>query len=213
MEQHTDGALHYWLYTPQITQDVMPLIVYLHGGSGKGSDLGLLLTAEGFPQWLYEGKLGNVPAYVLIPQLPPDQKDWASVGDAVAALVEEVAASYPIDKEAISLTGHRMGGTGVFALALAYPDLFARIAPCSGSVRFTEETLSILQNMEIWAFVGTDDTIVPPQPCLHLARALAQTGHMQLTQLEGASHFDVPSLVYLDRGAELIQWLTGSPAL
>lgn len=36
----TDGtALDYWLYTPKNPAEDMPLIVYLHGGSGKGNDL------------------------------------------------------------------------------------------------------------------------------------------------------------------------------
>lgn len=36
----TDGTiLDYWLYSPENPAEDMPLIVYLHGGSGKGNDL------------------------------------------------------------------------------------------------------------------------------------------------------------------------------
>ncbi len=209
MERHTGGSLSYWLYTPEDTTSATPLIVYLHGGSGKGDDLDLLMEQDGFPKWLSEGRLGQVPAYVLIPQLPADAKDWASAGTSVAGLIQEIAGTCPIDPANISLTGHSLGGTGTFALAQAYPDLFARIAPCSGSVRVTEESLSALADVSVWAFVGSADTVVPPQPSIHLVESLSRTGDARLTELEGASHFDVPALVYLDRGAELIQWLTG----
>lgn len=52
----------------------MPLIVYLHGGSGKGDNLSLITSEDGFPKYLQSGELGDVRAYVLIPQLPSTQK-------------------------------------------------------------------------------------------------------------------------------------------
>ena len=40
-------VIGYWLYTPAGAVENMPLILYLHGGSGKGDDLELVtrLTA------------------------------------------------------------------------------------------------------------------------------------------------------------------------
>ena len=73
----------------------------------------------------------------------------------------------------------------------------------------TEESLTALEDISVWAFVGSADTIVPPQSSIHLVERLSRTGDARLTELEGASHFDVPSLVYLDRGTELMQWLIG----
>ena len=47
------GSLGYWQYTPDSAEDEpLPLIVYLHGGSGKGSDLALITGADGFPQYV-----------------------------------------------------------------------------------------------------------------------------------------------------------------
>lgn len=42
--------LNYYLYTPENSAEGMPLIVYLHGGSGKGRSLSLLTDVDGFPQ-------------------------------------------------------------------------------------------------------------------------------------------------------------------
>ena len=53
-------TLGYLLYTPQNATDGMPMIVYLHGGSGKGSDTALLTANEGFPKYLADGRLGVV---------------------------------------------------------------------------------------------------------------------------------------------------------
>ena len=60
----------YWLYTPEKPTEGMPLIVYLRGANGKGEDLNLVVANEDFPKYLQSGELGNVQAYVLIPQLP-----------------------------------------------------------------------------------------------------------------------------------------------
>lgn len=73
----TEGSfesLGYLLYTPSNAKADMPLIVYLHGGHGKGSDLSILTDTDGFPQYLADNLLGDIPAYVLIPQLPADQR-------------------------------------------------------------------------------------------------------------------------------------------
>ena len=52
--------LNYILYTPADATENMPLIVYLHGGSGKGNDLSLLYSVDGFPQYVKEEKLGDI---------------------------------------------------------------------------------------------------------------------------------------------------------
>ena len=56
-------------------------------------------------RWLYAGQLGDIPAYVLIPQLSSAQKDWIAASDAVAGLIRETAETYAVDQENISLTG------------------------------------------------------------------------------------------------------------
>ncbi len=38
----TLGTFRYWLYTPSVPTDNMPLIIYLHSGGGKGDDLEFL---------------------------------------------------------------------------------------------------------------------------------------------------------------------------
>ena len=203
------GELKYWLYTPSDPTENMPLIVYLHGGSGKGDDLELITAVDGFPKYLRDGQLGDVRAYVIIPQLPSSQKGWANGASAVYELIQVTVSKFGIDEENISLTGHSMGGTGTWNLALSYPTLFARIAPLSGSVRVQPEYIEKLKNISVWAFVGSADTIVPPDSSMEFVAALKEAGgNAGITIFGDADHFTVPSLTYLDKDIDLISWLT-----
>lgn len=204
------GTMRYWLYTPSAPAAGMPLIVYLHGGSGKGDDLELITAADGLPRYLQTGQLGDVRAYVLIPQLPADQKGWANAAAALRELIDAAVSAYRIDKNDISLTGHSMGGTGTWAVASLYPALFSRIAPLSGSVRSAAETAEKLKGVPVRAFVGAADTIVPPASSEETVAALkAAGGDAEITVFAGADHFSVPPLTYLDRDIDLIGWLIG----
>ena len=186
----------------------MPLIVYLHGGSGKGDDLNLITAVDGFPQYLQSGQLGDVRAYVVIPQLPSTQKGWVNAAESISGLIDHTVSTYKINKSNISLTGHSMGGTGTWNLACTYPSLFARIAPLSGSIRNTPDIIDNLKSIPVRAFVGSADTIVPPDSSKEVIAALkAAGGSAEITVFDGADHFSVPSLTFLDTNIDLIGWL------
>lgn len=204
------GTFRYWLYTPSDPTENMPLIVYLHGGSGKGDDLNLITAVDGFPQYLQSGQLGDVRAYVVIPQLPSTQKGWVNAAESISELIDHTVSTYKINKSNISLTGHSMGGTGTWNLACTYPRLFARIAPLSGSIRNTPDIIDNLKNIPVRAFVGSADTIVPPDSSKEVIAALkAAGGSAEITVFDGADHFSVPSLTFLDTNIDLIGWLIG----
>ncbi|HAA99940.1 MAG TPA: hypothetical protein DCE08_00115, partial [Ruminococcaceae bacterium] len=102
-----------------------------------------------------------------------------------------------------------MGGTGTWNLALSYPTLFARIAPLSGSMRVRPEYIEKLKNIPVWTFVGSADTIVPPDSSMDFIAALKEAGgNAKITVFGDADHFTVPSLTYLDKNIDLINWLT-----
>ena len=128
--------LNYLLYKPENATTDMPLIVYLHGGSGKGEDLSLLTANDGFPKYLKEGALGNIPAYVVMPQLSSSKKGWDDIKIPLRELINYVSEMYSIDTNRVSLTGHSMGGTGTWSIAASCPRLFSCIAPLSGSIKF-----------------------------------------------------------------------------
>ena len=204
-------AFGYWLYTPENPTENMPLIVYLHGASGRGEDLDLVLADEDFPKYLQSGELGDVQAYVLIPQLPSDLRSWSDISDSLYSLIQKIVSDFSIDVENISLAGFSMGGTGVWELAVEYPDLFARIAPLAGSARGVLEYASLLKEIPVRAFVGADDTVITPNSSKQMVAKLQNAGaDAQITVLDGADHVSIPSLVYHDESVRLVEWLLGT---
>lgn len=96
METEELGAFGYWLYTPENPTENMPLIVYLHGASGRGEDLNLVVADEDFPKYLQSGELGDVRAYVLIPQLPADLRSWSDISDSLYSLIQKQFPTFPL---------------------------------------------------------------------------------------------------------------------
>ena len=206
MQLQTTGSLPYYLYIPENPTNDMPLIIYMHGGTNKREETAALLTTDGFPEYLHEGYYKNLQAYVAVPKLDKEAKGWVDVSDQIKDLIQTLHAEHAIDKEKVALTGHSMGGTGTYQLQIQMPGTFACIAPMSGSVKMTKENLEALSKTRIWAFVGTNDTIVNPESSREAIQKLKEMGaDARITELKGATHFDVPSLAY--KNDELIQWL------
>ena len=201
----------YWLYTPENPTENMPLIVYLHGASGRGEDLNLVVADADFPKYLRSGELGNVPAYVLIPQLPSEMRGWSEISDSLYSLIEKTIDEFSLDEENISLAGFSLGGTATWELAAESPDLFVRIAPLSGSARGVLEQVSVLKEIPVRTFVGSADTVIAPNSAEQMIMELKKAGaDAEMVVFDGADHVSVPSLVYCDESIHLAEWLIGA---
>lgn len=205
MGNHED--LGYMLYVPPDPQENMPMIVYLHGSSDQGTDPQVMLTHAGFPRSLISGELGQVKAYVLMPQLGRDKTGWEQTPEALISLVDKIVADKKINATKISLTGHGMGGTGVWQIAVKYPDKFSCFVPMSGNAPLTEQNLTTLKNAKIWAFVGSADTVIDPQHSIRFADALkAANPQCRLTILDGYTHNQVPD-AYRASEYNVVLWM------
>ena len=199
--------INYWLFTPQNAPEKMPLIVYLHGGSGKGDNINTL-TENGFCKWVAEGIFDSTAAYIVFPQLSSNYNGWAGNKTNIRNFIVNLTNKYSIDKENISLVGHSMGGTGAFSLATAYPSLFSCVMPMSGSATNNEKTLTALSALPVWAIVGENDTIVSPTSSIEIVNALQEKGaDAKITVIEDATHFTVPELAFLDDELDVVGWL------
>ncbi len=205
----TGNTLGYWLYTPNnVGDEALPLIVYLHGGSGKGSDLTLITQADGFPKYVQEGKLGDIRAYVLIPQCPSNKNGWQSISEQVFALIDSVCSNPSINGGHVILTGHSMGGTGTWTLATLAPERFSCIVPMSGSVQLVQKNQDALSELPIWVFVAENDKIVDPSSSTDFVSALnAVNPKAKYTCFENAGHRDVPALAWLNEDLGLLDWM------
>lgn len=207
LETGEAGGLDYWLYAPSGARDGLPLIVYLHGGSGRGDDLELVMEAESLPKFLRDGDLA-LSAYVVMPQLPSGETGWNAVTEGLAELIDAVVEDCGADAGRVSLTGHSMGGTGAFAVAAALPERFSCVAPLSGSVRDTREMRAALADLPVWAIAGAQDDVVDPAAARDFLAALrAVNPDARYTEVEDAGHFDLPARAYLDGEIGLVRWL------
>lgn len=207
LETGEADGLDYWLYAPPGARDGLPLIVYLHGGSGRGDDLELVMEAESLPKFLRDGDLA-LSAYVLMPQLPSGETGWNAVTEGLAELIDAVVEDCGADADRVSLTGHSMGGTGAFAVAAALPGRFSCVAPLSGSVRDTREMRAALADLPVWAIAGAQDDVVDPAAARDFLAALrAVNPDARYTEVEEAGHFDLPARAFLDEEIGLVRWL------
>ncbi len=94
-----------------------------------------------------------------------------------------------------------MGGFGTWYTAMAYPDLFAAIAPCcGGGMPWNAEVLK----MPVWAFHRDKDTVVLPSNSIDMVEKLKQTNDcVRLDIYEGAEH-DSRDTAF---SSELMSWL------
>ncbi|MBN1568333.1 MAG: alpha/beta fold hydrolase [Acidobacteria bacterium] len=102
----------------------MPLILFLHGGSGRRDDISLV-SRYGPPAVI---KKRPDFAFVVLSQQCPKGEIWTDT-DLLIALLDDVISKYRIDPDRIYLTGISLGGRGVWYLAYKHPDRFAAIVP------------------------------------------------------------------------------------
>lgn len=214
----TDDAgttLPYRLFTPgDATGDrPLPLILYLHGGAGAGTDNQRQLAGGnrfGSVGWTTDERQATHPTFVVAPQLP-GAKPWSGGGRdamsphgrAAVALVEHLLDTQAIDPDRVYVTGPSRGGLGSWDLLAKRPDLFAAGAPLCG--RGDPARAEAMRNIPIWAFHGDQDGVIDVEGSRAVVEALRALGApIRYTEYPDVAH-DVWSLAYPDPA--LADWL------
>jgi antitoxin component YwqK of YwqJK toxin-antitoxin module len=201
-----DTNYHYISYTPEeYNEDTIkkwPLIIYLHGGSGRGSDT-IRLYCCGIPDQIWRGR--KFPFIIVAPQCPTHLR-W-STDNWFENFFKEVTTKYRVDTNKVYLTGVSLGGSGTWYLAIKYPEIFAAIAPISG---FTRNIEYIMNNTDkliktpIWAFHGRSDKVVQFEDTEWIINRLeGKNKDLKFTAKPGVGHW-MDWLVYPDQ--ELYDW-------
>jgi pimeloyl-ACP methyl ester carboxylesterase len=194
----------YLLYLPQRyvehPEEKLPLLLFLHGSSGRGQDLERL-KRYGPPARLKDEV--DFPMAMVAPQLPAGAWETSSVLE----LLDEVVASFRMDPDRIYLTGVSLGGQGAWGIAARAPERFAAMAPVCGFGDL--QSAARLRNLPIWAFHGALDEIVPLAPHQQLVEAVNRAGgSARLTIYEQGDHGDILVPVYGRKtGSRLYTWL------
>jgi len=195
------GEISYLISTPEEYSETgksSPLLLFLHGAGERGNDIEMV-KKWGPPKIIENGEA--MPFIVVSPQCPKGEF-WNSF--LLKQLLDEVIESYNVDKSRIYLTGLSMGGYGSFDLAMAYPDVFAAVAPvCGGgntSMAFR------MKNIPVWIFHGKLDKAVPYERSVEMENALKELGANPLfTTLDEGGHEDAWVHAYNEAG--LWEWL------
>jgi predicted peptidase len=174
-KQLISGSFHLQslVYLPQDYQpqghEKYPMILFLHGSGERGDNIELVKTWG--PPKIAEEK--GLPFIVISPQCP-NGVWWNALLLPLRELLDQTIQNYNVDTSRIYLTGMSMGGFGTFALAQAYPEYFAAIAPvCGGG---TPGMVKFIKNIPTWVFHGQDDDIVLPINSILMVDALKDAG-------------------------------------
>jgi pimeloyl-ACP methyl ester carboxylesterase len=201
-----DTNYHYLLYKPADyeldTLKAYPLIIYLHGGSHRGTDLNKLY-GYGIPDQIYRGR--EFPFIIAAPQCPVLLR-W-STDNWFENFFNEIKSKYRIDTNRVYLTGVSLGGAGTWYLAIKYPEKFAAIAPMSGftsHIDYIYKNSDNLRAIPIWAFHGVIDETVPVEETDRMIEKLkGKNKSLKYTRLPEIGHW-IQWLVYPEQ--ELYDW-------
>jgi predicted peptidase len=189
-----------------------PLVVYLHGGGGRGNDNQKQI--DGGNGYLIDFFTGDetqlrYPSFVVAPQSPGE--GWIKDDlitptrylQLVYELIGELQRTYNIDEARVYVAGQSMGGFGTFAIVSEYPRTFAAgVALCGGS---DPAKVARLANVPLWVFHGAKDESVPIERSRTIVAAIKNAGgKVRYTEYPDTGHIIWPSVV---KETELLPWL------
>jgi predicted peptidase len=222
---HTNAQgeiMPYRLFIPRklVSGQKYPMIIFLHGSSGSGTDnVKQLQRANWFGGlvWILPENQGRFPCFVVAPQ---SNVNWPCVilekgkrpklcpglgrGARLAfEIIDKLLDEYPIDRSRLYITGHSMGGAGTWHMISYRPNFFAAAAPVCGLPDF--EYASKIKDVPIWNFHGETDNIEPVSTSRRMIGSIVQAGGQPLyTEYPGVGH-NVFMWAYTEPA--LLEWL------
>ena len=198
-QTNKDFGFPFIAYIPDRVSDHPALLLQLHGAGERGDrpeDLDLVLF-HGFSKVVTDENLGD--CILVMPQCP-NNSFWVAKIESLRKFIDHIISDYSIDPSRIYMCGLSMGGYGTWYTAMAYPDLFAAIAPCcGGGMAWNAGVLT----MPVWAFHGELDREVSPIQTIEMVERLKLTNpNVRCTVYESVGH-DSWSRAFSE---ELLQW-------
>lgn len=220
----TNGdQLLYRLFAPPQASAVtkLPLLLYLHGGGGRGNDNSSQL--EYGPRVMATKQFQRRhPCFVLAPQCPHNRQwlnhhftktpfpnyDQTSIPQSkeiqmIVALLKELQHRHPIDPTRIYVTGFSMGAGGTWDLITRYPKLFAAAAPLNGVS--DPRRGSVVRDLPLWAFHGKLDSVSAVENTRKtIAQIRKSGGSAKFVEYSDLGH-DISERVYSNK--DLFNWM------
>lgn len=213
--ERSGSSIPYRLFKPERydAKQKYPLILFLHGAVGLGSDNRLQFNGgnEVPPKALTAPEAqAKYPAFILAPQCPRNDswsRNWgAQPSESMRLSLATMAAlekEFSIDPDRLYVIGLSMGGHGVWDLISRKPAMFAAAIPiCSAG---NPDKAKLLVNLPIWCFHGDADPLVSVKYAREMMAALQKAGgHPKYTEYPGVGH---NSYVNAFKEPELLPWL------
>jgi len=190
----------YIAYIPETLSDNPAMIIQLHGAGerGNGTDELDKVLIHGFANVVNDENLKD--CILIMPQCACDSF-WVARIESIKKFIDEAIAEFSVDTDRVYLCGISMGGYGTWNTAMAFPDMFAAIAPCCGGG--PAWGASVLK-MPVWAFHGLADDVVLPRNTTDIIDKLRQTNpNAKCTLYEGVGH-DCWDQAFSE---ELLEWM------
>ena len=186
-----------------------PIVVCLHGSSGRGTD-NILQIQSCLPAQLLSkaDNRSKYPAFLLVPQCPL-RSVWGGIEDVhmVDALVCETILAlekeFPIDTTRRYIAGNSLGGYGTWHLISTRPEMFAAAIPISGAG--DPEYAAKIANIPVWAFHGAKDLNVPVTGSRNIINAMKKAGGQPRYSEYAEEAHDISRQVMSTPG--LLDWL------
>ena len=169
--EKNNQTLPYRLFVPlgYDAKRTYPLVLWLHGADGGGSDNIRQLTHKnrlGTHFWISSEAQATFPTFVLAPQAPFGQ-GWSEPelnqpGKSLVLTMEvlaKVRKEFSVDPDRIYVAGQSMGGLGVWSLLQNYPGTWAAALILAAYDNFTD--VPAITRVPLWVFQGDADDSVP----------------------------------------------------
>ena len=174
-----------------------PLVLALHYGGEVAPWYG-----AGFIQVLVGPGLKDLNAFIVA----PDSIDggWASEQNqaAIIAILDQVAADFPIDSERTLVTGFSMGGSGTWETAGLHQERFRAAIPIAGR----PPKGSFEWKIPLYVINSIADTVVPIEPTKQYVEEIKAAGaDVTFVPVENLSHFS--TFQFVTPLKEAIPWI------
>ncbi len=184
-ESKVTHGFPYIAYIPDNISSHPALLLQLHGAGERGNggdEIGKVLI-HGFSKIVNDENLKD--CILIMPQCPVDTF-WVARIESIKKFIDEMILKYTADTSRIYLCGLSMGGFGTWYTAMAYPSVFAAIAPCcGGGMAWNAASLK----MPVWAFHGLEDTVVSPNQTIEMIEKLKESNpNLKYNLYEGVGH-------------------------
>lgn len=190
-----------------------PLVLWLHGGEGRGSDNVYQITRGntlGTHFWITPENQAKFPAFVVAPQCPIDE-NWADPDlnmpskalQLALEILDSVEKDFSVDQDRVIAVGQSMGGLGVWSLLQMYPEKWAGAVILSAYDNFTDA--NAISRVPLWLFQGDADRTVPVTLVREMVKQLNKAhANLKYTEYHKVDH-EVWSKAFAE--PQLLPWL------